>query len=831
MQISSSWLDNKHLLSLVFGLVTGGVLLTYLVINWQAGNGHLLMPLDDVYIHFQYARQMALGEPYVYNSGGDPTSGATSFLYPFVLAAGYLVGFRELWPGLWAMLVGAAALFVSLWAVYLLVRDFDAPRWLALLSVLSFGLTGSVAWHFMSGMETGLMMAFTLLTLLFFVRKQLPGFVIAATLLALTRPEGSAMAVMAAALMLLRLWSDVHHTDKQTTTVPGRWRLLWLLVPVLALGLQPLVNNLVSGSAVATGNQAKSILGMLPPDASLILARILENFLRMWRELLTDSAPTEGWYLPVFTGVSAIAGALSLLFKKNWRLVGLLVISWLLTVTGAVSTLDTAFWHFKRYQMPLMALFFPLAAWGVTFGLRRVDWLRYPVYVFDGLIVPVWVGLLFVQFAGYQATNVNYVYQQPYLMSQWLQANTPDDALIAVHDVGLMRYAGERDTLDIVGLTTSGAAAAWRNGPGSVAEFLMQQQPDYIASYGAGHGYGLYLLEETALYGEPLAVFEVQGWQRWKNVSLAADRQGIYQPDWSRIHDEVTQSVYQPPNTEPLLRVDVAHLASESAAGYTWNSQTVPGFITEVQQFGADIGAYRVLSTGRESFELSTDDINGDALLVTRVHARSAGTLTIYADETRLAERWIPAIPGAWFDVPTRIPANNLSDNTVAIRIEATVTDGLYMPALHEVYSLHETNRYTSAASLTETIATFQDGAFGLLLSDVTLDNERLSVSLSTVTPDGQAAGDYRFFLHLYDDINAPPVAQTDTYFGGQLPGNWLAGTLSDTFMLDVSGLDAGTYQLAAGFYGTAAPHERLIPAGDNNSSNGRIWLQEVEIE
>jgi hypothetical protein len=263
----------------------------------------------------------------------------------------------------------------------------------------------------------------------------------------------------------------------------------------------------------------------------------------------------------------------------------------------------------------------------------------------------------------------------------------------------------------------------------------------------------------------------------------------------------------------------------------------VPGFITEVQQFGLRIGTYRVLSHGRESFELATDNISGDALLVTRVHASSAGTLAIYADDTHLAERWIPAIRGAWFDVPTRIPADALTDDSVTIRIEASVPGGVYMPALHEVYPLEDSDIYTSAANatadITDAIATYQGGAFGLLPADVMLDsdNERLHVSLRTVTPDGSAAGDYRFFVHLYDDINAPPVAQTDSYFGGQLPGNWLPGTLSDDVMLDVSGLDAGMYHLAAGFYAAAAPHERLIPAGDNNQSNGRVWLQDVNIE
>jgi hypothetical protein len=88
----------------VFGLlaiITFGI---YVIINWNAAHGNLIMPLDDVYIHFQYAKQLALGLPYQYNTGQPPTSGATSLIYPYLLAIGYKIGFTELWLGLWGRL-------------------------------------------------------------------------------------------------------------------------------------------------------------------------------------------------------------------------------------------------------------------------------------------------------------------------------------------------------------------------------------------------------------------------------------------------------------------------------------------------------------------------------------------------------------------------------------------------------------------------------------------------------------------------------------------------------------------------------------------------------
>src|SRR5947207_13746203 len=54
----------------------------------------LAVPLDDAYIHFQYARSFASGHPFRYTPGAIPTPGATSLLWPFVLSPFYLLGFR-----------------------------------------------------------------------------------------------------------------------------------------------------------------------------------------------------------------------------------------------------------------------------------------------------------------------------------------------------------------------------------------------------------------------------------------------------------------------------------------------------------------------------------------------------------------------------------------------------------------------------------------------------------------------------------------------------------------------------------------------------------------
>lgn len=846
------------------------------------------MPLDDVYIHFQYAKQMAVGQFYIYNPGLPPTSGATSFLYPYVLAAGYLLGFQGLNLGLWAMGVGALALAESMWLVYRLVQVTGGANWLAMGVALAFGVNGTVSWHFMSGMETGLVMLLTLGTLYGVIVKAETGHanampLLAATLLALVRPEGGLLAIMAVAVVWvlssrsekLRVQEDARAViDENRRELSQQLNKFWMLIPVIAVGVQPLVNWVVTGSAVASGNAAKSVFGTVPFYWDEVVRRIVENFARMWAEFTTGSSPREGMYIAPLLLILAAVGIMRLLLEQKWRPVGLMLIGWLVGGTLMIATLDTAFWHFKRYQMPFIALLFPLGGIAVHSLWLRINggklmevdevgkrtarmpslrqlWERKAIRGGVVAIVSGWMllvsGVTAVQFLRYYGLNVGYIYQQPLQMALWLAANTPTDAVVAVHDVGMMRYMGGRTMLDMVGLTTPGAADYWRNGPGAVAEFLMEQRPDYVASYGEGHGLGLGMIAETSIYGEPLASFSVE-LDNNANVALATDFQGIYKPEWL-----YAGAAYQPSDFFVVVTyraalqdvtipyqdaVNVGELASEAAHQYKWaNSYRLTGFASEVREmeytdclvgFGGNcftLDGGRLIN-GIESFLVATRP-NVDALLITRIHPASQGTFDVFVEDELIATRIIPDLPGNWIDVTTLIPARNITSDKMQVTVRAHVIDGFYEPFYHWIYQSKYVPQLFDKYSQ---IASFQVGAIKLGIVSVfyTPIGDQVYVGLDWYT-DGSAKGDYKVFVHLYDDINQPPVAQTDMRPGnGTLPpGNWLPGVLRDTITVDLHGVKSGTYQVAIGMYDPVTL-ERLQPTGGD--ANGRLFIGEVEI-
>jgi len=818
---------------ILFGLVVVGLFFGFLLANLQISDSTLIMPLDDVYIHFQYARQLADGQPYIYNPGQPPTSGATSFLYPYILAIGYLIGFHELNLGLWAMIVGAFALLLSLQAIFRVCVSLELPAWSGLLTAIVFASTGLFPWHFFSGMETGVVVALALWTVVFFIEENQRAFIISASLLALIRPEASIMAVIASTLMLIKRWFREQHNLSIAAYAT-------LLIPIAIPGLQPVVNYLITGTAIASGNSAKSLLGIIPQDFALIISRIVDNFLRMWWGFFTGYSDERGIVLlPLFLMPAALIGLTYLLCKRTYRWSGILLLIWLILISGAISTLDTAFWHFRRYQIPLMALGFPLAALGfyqlyqflnTSKTLHPFRWSR-----ILPLISIVSSLLIFVNFLHLYRINVSYVYQQPYQMALWLRENTPEDAVIAVHDVGMMRYQGGRTTLDIVGLTTVGAADSWRNGPGAVGEFLLHHQPDYIASYGRGHGYGLYMLADTTIYGEPIVTFTIENWNRQANVALAADTQAIYQPDWKPLAKPDPISPYF--DNDILASVDVAQIKSETAVTYQWTGQIEQGFVTEIYEFPDAANPERRIVdglrriNGAESFQFVLDakavEPNQSLVLLSRVHPEQAGTLDIYVNDVFVDRQWIPQMPGRWLDVATQI-SGEWADGTISVRIEPHILSGEYQPAYH---ALMLTDLLESVGDV-NSVANYQDGLFSLVDFALNQDANSLHVDL-TWQSTGDAEGDYRFFIHLYEDINQPPVLQHDAYpYRNTLPpGNWLSGTLNEHITLHTEAIPPGIYQLAIGFYNPYT-QERLMPVSDNYEimTDGRLFLEEVEI-
>ncbi len=174
--------------------------------------GEWSAPLDDVFIHFDYARAAAEGHPFEWFAGNGYSSGNTSLLYPFVLAAGYVVGFRGELLMKWAAIVAMTSTFIVLWlardfvlrslAPHKLERPKDVARITSYLIPPMFLALGALDWSLWSGMEVAFFLGVWAITLAAFfgfedarddVTRARWGWAlgISGFFLVVTRPEGA----------------------------------------------------------------------------------------------------------------------------------------------------------------------------------------------------------------------------------------------------------------------------------------------------------------------------------------------------------------------------------------------------------------------------------------------------------------------------------------------------------------------------------------------------------------------------------------------------------------------------------------------------------------
>jgi hypothetical protein len=828
-------------------LTVGLVVLFYLSLSLSISADPLLMPLDDTYIHFQYARQMASGQPMVYHDGDPATSGGTSLLYPALLAVGYRLGFTGWSLAYWSLVLGALFFFGSAWLVYLLAASNPfAPGktdqshhalWLA----LSFALSGPFIWAALSGMETALFVFTALLALYVFQSGRLRLTAFACVLMTLTRPEGLILAGIAVlALALQRPW-------------PLRWperfrRAAWLALPLAAGLVQPVINLAATGSLSSAGMAAKSHLYNTSVPFHERVSNILESLWRMWTELITGCNSDFGRFTPFLLAALAIltlgAGAIPLWRKRRVCLPAVILI-WVVVFTAGVATLDTAFWQFKRYQLPAMAVFFPVAAWGsALFGdhlVRAFKW-RWLRWALPALFL-ISSALTTIAFARDYAGNVRVVRDQQVPMARWIKTNLPEGARIGVHDVGLMGYFSGHALYDVVGLTTRGPAKAWRQGPGAIYETMASSEyrPDYFAIYPDVQG--LTYLRDAGVLGDVLAEFPVDLPEH--NVASATDYQAVYVADWSNTRDEEsiaqTSTLDYVAGMELVDQVDVANLESEAAHDYTWwQDETPPGFVTEVyknvyQACGLDDKSLcwatdggRVL-TGGEAFTLRTRP-GQDLLLVTRVHGRVSVPLVVSVGDERLAYRVQPAVPGRWVEVVTLIEGAYITDRQTRIRIEVQGAAGVYRPYYHWAY---QGEFMPEEIPVTEPVARFgKDGTVRLLSYEMAMTPGQLDVTL-TWAGDAPGNGDGVVFVHLYnqDNIHTEPVGQVVLRPGGGAlpPGNWLPGVvIRDTYTVPLpDDLPPGTYLVAIGIYDEQTG-QRYPVTGEGADQDNRLFIGKI---
>ena len=504
-------------LLLLAGLVA---CLRYFLAEIARLKGGLGFPLDDSWIHLQFARNLAHGAGLSYNLG-DFVTGSTAPLWTALLAV--LVPL----PGsvlLWTQLLGVLLYLAGIDATWRLSRELDlSPALSALASALALA-TSWLVWSALSGMEIPLFILLSLWGMILHLRERAdPGrpplslAVLAVAVLA--RPEG-------VLLLLLAFFDRLLVFDSE----PPRWRRPSFRVLLTGAGLAAcavagsfLFYGWAGGSVLPTTYAAKGggEVRHLLPDFRY-LSNVLGLFFRPqpWATLLAAG------------GAAALAGRLGTPRDR-----GLLPALWLFGLPLAYSLLTPGptkmLGNFGRYYFPL----FPVLTVRAVVALEPLTRLRLsrPLRAVLGtlgaavLLAPTLAVL--IQGERFYVQNVANVQESDVAIAGWLAAHVPPDAVLAVNDIGAIKYLLPNRIVDLASIATpeigrevSHAVAAGTPWPDAMMAAVERRHPDYIVIFPSWFPTLARDPRFRAVYTLP-----IQG-----NVTMGGNEVVVYATPWTR---------------------------------------------------------------------------------------------------------------------------------------------------------------------------------------------------------------------------------------------------------------------------------------------------------
>ncbi|MBK7582544.1 MAG: hypothetical protein IPI67_20395 [Myxococcales bacterium] len=629
-----------------------------------ATGGEPGVPLDDTYIHFQYARSFAAGHPLVYTPGSSPTPGATSLLWPLVLSPFVRLGFdgvNLIWI---AWLLGWVSLSLLALETFRLANGLTS-RPIAAAAGAMVPAFGGLVWSAGSGME---IVPFAWLLVLAARMSaewveadpahtaRRPGWLILVACLALLmRPEGVLASIIAAVAF--------------GVGNKGRAR-LWGLAPLLGLLLVPACNRLLTGQSTSTTALAKwlplnpyhqdSRLGSaIFANIELLFGTLFDG--RIWSALFL---PTGGRWVAWL----ALPALLWLSLRKKRITRGSFV---LLLALGMLipASFDCMLCNRLRYLWPFApAWFIALGALAESFGtatLRFGEGMKHAGLALAAGFVGAFAAQLSPSIDDLAASS-NAIREQQTSLGRWAKDNLPADALIGVNDTGAIAYFSGRRTFDVVGLTTRSEPRYWAAGAGSRFEHYEHMPRAELPTH-------------FIVYPEWMAVPPLMGQELTSRSVRASILGGTTMIAY--VADYETLGSADAPRGEQLAsardRLDVADLESESGHGYSlfWATQPENRVHEMFDQDGhrADGGrsgrtlerfTLDVAPAGRLVARLSSDK---PLALPVQIGGRQVGKLELRGD-------------GDWEELALTLPADLAAGPS---RVEVAAPSGESFTSLH----------------------------------------------------------------------------------------------------------------------------------------------------
>ena len=456
-------------------LAVGALLCGYSVWNAYQVNGTASFPLDDPWIHLQFAKNLHDFGSFSYYKNEHVTSGSTSPLYTILLALGFLVTGDEI-----VLSYCLGVLFFLAAAFYyfkLALREFDGSALIAAVAATLLLFEPRLQWVALSGMETTLFLFLLIAVTYFYRMKKAVAFGVVSGLLLWTRPEAILFFVVLTLDGIYHKFLVKAEPSRQKSKVPTDGPHSWLK--------RAMVITSLFGVTYAAFNFALS--GSLLPNTYAAKVRYYaggnEEFPGHVFHFFADGHLS---ILSFFLGVGMLRVFIMLVRRKPC--VHFISLVWAIGLFLAYWDKLPYLYHEGRYMMPALPFVIMLGLSGVSTVLDVGK--KYSVPLGKRWIPAMSTVLLLVftvQFAAAAwkmkatyAESCKYINDRQVRTARWLHDNLPRDAVIATHDVGAIAFYSGRRIADMVGLISPGMIESIGSFD-KLKRFLLREKATHIA--------------------------------------------------------------------------------------------------------------------------------------------------------------------------------------------------------------------------------------------------------------------------------------------------------------------------------------------------------------
>lgn len=502
-----------HLSFYITALILGIGTTLIFIYSDAAGPGWAIkgLPLDDTWIHLVYARNLADHGWFYYNPG-VPAAGMSSPLWVVLLAIPLKIGFSPVFS---AKILGILFGVLTSFAVYHLADRLFEQKIIAWAAGLFTAIEPNFAFAEVSGMEVPLL-AFLLTSMLIYLhRSDYRKFGIVLGFAVVTRGEIAIFGIVVSGIIFLRQY--LTRDELTMLTVEERELIVQLFLPALLLGGSWAAFNYVTAGTLLPNTyyvKHNYSLGIFNPD----------NLNSIWKGYFRHSV-LFGHFLALPSLMFYLLGAGVMIKEKGFRVLPTITAPLLFVLALSNNLLlSPEPWNFtaRRYLdflWPLVAIPLIYAMVWIWEQARQINnrWviLTSPL-VYAGCLL--YVGSIqidrFELLASEYSWNTRNIEEVSVAMGTWLAKNIPAESTIGVTDAGAMRYFGEHDMIDFLGLNLHRVIGR------PLDELILEYRPEYTVLFRSGIIDSWLFLEEiynikpernTILGGSDLVVYKFVG--------------------------------------------------------------------------------------------------------------------------------------------------------------------------------------------------------------------------------------------------------------------------------------------------------------------------------